>query len=184
VRRPGSVLAFGCCIAGFAFGASCSSQTSTYDDVPWACFDGPERCDCVGGALAGGDDERGSTTSCPAELDCCFVVEDGKGGYDCQCIATPADGADSGESGASGAAGEGEGSGLSSAARCTRAATEHDTTKVVAHCPPLTLDSSAVCSQIFESCDPDYLRQHALIACCDGLACKVDANGQRVCSQG
>jgi hypothetical protein len=186
VRRPGFLRAFGCCIAGFAFGASCSSQTSPYDDVPWTCFEDQDSCECLGGTLAEGKtDPRTPATSCAAELDCCFVIDDGKGGYECRCIETPPDEPDSGGAGASGTGGEGEeGAGLSQAARCTRAATEHDTTEVVAHCPPVTLDSSTVCAQIFESCDPEYLKENGLVACCDGLVCQKDANGQIVCVEG
>jgi len=183
VRRPGSVVALGCCIACFAFGASCSSETSPYDDVPWTCFEDQQSCECYGGTLAeGAHDDRAPTTGCAPVLDCCFVVNDGKGGYQCLCIETPPDEPDSGAAGAAGTNGEGgQGTGLSAAARCTRAATEYDTTEVVTHCPPVTLDTSAVCAQIFEACDSEYLKQNGLIACCDGLACKTDPNGQLVC---
>lgn len=185
MRRLGSTLALSWCAACLALGGSCTAQSSPYDDVPWVCFQDAGSCQCFGGTRAdGAHDSRPSTTTCSASLDCCFVIDHGQGAYECLCIETPPDASEAGGAGAGndGAGGEGEGTpGLSPAARCTRAATEHDTTTVVAHCPPVTLDHAGVCSVIFESCDPEYLKMNGLIACCDGLSCQRDPNGQLVC---
>ena len=187
MKRLGSAFALSSSAVWLALVGSCTSQSSPYDDLPWTCFEDPKGCTCYGGTRAeGAKDSRPPTTSCQAALDCCFVIDHGDGGYECLCIETPPDESESGGAGAagapSGAGGEGDtGSGLSAATRCTRAATEHDTTEVVTHCPPVTLDSSAVCSVIFESCDPEYLKKNGLIACCDGLVCQEDPNGQLVC---
>lgn len=187
MKRFGSTFAFSSCVVWLSLVGSCTSQSSPYDDVPWVCFEDANGCGCDGGSRAeSAHDSRPSTTSCPSELDCCFVVDHGDGGYECLCIETPPDEPDTGGAGASGApsgaGGEGDaGAGLSAATRCTRAATEHDTSEVVTHCPPVTLDSSAVCSLIFESCEPDYLKKNGLIACCDGLVCREDPSGRRIC---
>ena len=181
MKRLGSGFVVSSPALWLALAGSCTNQSSPYDDLPWACFEDDKGCECYGGTRAeGAHDSRAATTSCRAELDCCFVIDHGDGGYECLCIETPSGEPDAG--GAAGTGGEGDtGSGLSAATRCTRAATEHDTSEVVTHCPPVTLDSSAVCSLSFESCEPQYLRQNGLISCCDGLACEEDPNGQLVC---
>jgi len=184
VKRLGSSLTLSSFALLLALAGSCTSESSPYDDVPWVCFQDATSCTCFGGVRAKDrTDPRPSTQSCDVEaLDCCFVIEQGKDGFDCICIETPPDESETGAAGAgSGSGGEGDGGALSPAARCTRAATDYDTTEVVPHCPPITLDHAAVCSVIFESCDPKYLKDNGLIACCDGLACRQDPNGQLVC---
>ena len=187
MKRLGSPLALSSCVVLLALAGSCSAEGSPYDGVPWACFADATSCTCFGGTRAEEKtDARPATQACAAALDCCFVIHHGAEAFDCICIETPPEESDSDgarvSSAGAGSGGEGDAApGRSPAARCTRAATDYDTTDVVGHCPPVTLDSSAVCSAIFESCDARYLKNNGLIACCDGLSCEEDANGQLVC---
>ena len=66
----------------------------------------------------------------------------------------------------------------------TDAVRQHDSTEVVAHCPPVTLDTAGVCALAFESCEDSYLKANGLVACCDKLVCKADSTGQKLCSVG
>jgi hypothetical protein len=186
VKHGGPALTLLSLLVYLAVGGSCSSSSSTpYDAVDqWLCVQSSESCTCAGGPSGTEVKASGTpTVGCGEALDCCFVKDHQDGTFTCTCIATPPDvpAASSGEAGAAGGGGEGGASGLSQSTRCVRAATDYDTTTVVAHCPPVTLDSAGVCALTFESCDPAYLRQNGLVACCDGLTCQADGSGQKIC---
>jgi hypothetical protein len=182
VFAPGGLLSL---VSYLALAGSCGTSSTPYDEVgQWSCFEEGDRCDCFGrpeGARV--DDEREPTPGCAPALDCCFVKDVSDGKYDCTCIATPPDEADSGAAGAAGGGGEG---GMhterSPKARCALAAAEQNSTEVVAHCPPLTLNAAGICALTFESCEDAYLKANGLVACCDDLVCKADSTGQKICS--
>jgi hypothetical protein len=170
----------------------CEGDAGAYDDVAnWLCFGDDAECACYGVEdPASVEDDRQRVTSCRPELDCCFVIDRGKDGYECVCLSAAELGAgtDTGAGGAGGAAG-GEGGAQAEAGgasgdpelACTRLAVERGSPTVVGHCPPIELDDASVCAFLGESCDRDYLEEQGLIACCEGSHCGQNAFGENVC---
>jgi len=163
--------------AAFGSASGCNgNDPSPYDEVgQWRCFEDSTSCHCRGtdeGVPI--DDPRPEVPACRVELDCCYVKTRSDGSFDCACVArsTLIDAA------ATGAGGEG---GQSGDLLCHAEAIDNGSTEVVPHCPPLSLDDSSLCAVSYESCDPDYLREHGLIACCAGYVCGKDSHGQPVC---
>lgn len=163
----------------FATGGGCNGTASRYDSVAWQCSDAQGGCACHGAPNASDRASVPGTPACAAELDCCFVVDHGDGSFDCTCRATPEDPPPAGAAGAGGEGGAAPE--RSQAARCASAAAAQNSTTLTPHCPPITLDSAGVCAVSFESCEPAYLKQNGLVACCDGTACRSDASGRMVC---
>jgi len=186
VKQAGPLLTVLSLFAYLAVGGSCGTTTATpYDEVAeWQCFTSNKACQCAG--VPEGTKVSGSgapTVACAPELDCCFVKQNLDATYTCTCMTTPTDEPPAASAGGAGAGGEGGApASRSQAARCLEAAAQHDSTMLTAHCPPITLDSAGVCALTFESCDSAYLEKNGLIACCDGLVCRPDANGQKICT--
>jgi hypothetical protein len=162
--------------AVFAAGGGCGTDPSRYDEVDrWHCFEDESGCDCFGtsdGVTI--EDPRPRVVGCRPALDCCFVKARAAGGYDCRCLVAPPR--------SDGAGGEGGGASDGDARLdCHAAAIEAASTEVVPRCPPVTLNDSAVCSLAFESCEPEYLEQNGLIACCEGTTCRQNQHGVLVC---
>lgn len=170
--------------------SGCEGDSGAYDDVAnWLCFEDAAECSCYGVEdPARVEDDRERVTSCRPALDCCFVIDRGKDGYECVCLATDALEAEAAAGGAGGAGSSGEGGapGAGGATSdpelsCTRLAVERGSPTVVGHCPPVTLDDASVCAFLGESCDRDYLEEQGLIACCEGSHCGRNAFGENVC---
>jgi hypothetical protein len=174
-----------------AFG--CEGDSGAYDDIAsWPCFEDSEACSCFGvDDPTSVEDPRDAVVSCRPELDCCFVIDRGQEGFECVCVSMAALVAAAETTGGAGGASNGAGAGGESLGGangasdpellCAAAALERESTEVVGHCPPVTLDDASVCAFQGESCDRDYLEEHGLIACCDGHRCAKDAFGGNVC---
>ncbi len=167
--------------AALTTAGGCDSRSSSrYDEVgQWRCFESSSTCLCRGtdeGVTV--EDPRPEVPACRVELDCCYVKTRSDGSFDCSCVARAALVPGPGEAGAGGEGGQ------SGDLLCYGEALDHGSTEVVPHCPPLSLDDSSLCALSYESCDPDYLRQHGLIACCNGSVCGKDSHGQPVCLPG
>lgn len=161
--------------AALAAGGGCGADPSRYDEVGrWQCFENASECDCFGtpeDTII--EDPRPAVVSCRSALDCCFVKTRPDGIYECTClVAPPREG---------GAGGEGGGDAADPKLDCHAAALEEGSTEVVARCPPVTLNDSAVCSLALESCEPAYLEQNGLIACCEGTTCRKNEYGVDTC---
>jgi hypothetical protein len=175
--------------AGFALAVfvfvtfgGCDTPPSPYDEVEWQCHSDGESCGCRGtNDPASVVDRRPRVISCERELPCCFVKTLGEDSFECTCVAVEAGAA----SGAGGQGGEGSGEGGAGGEdprlACVREAVAHGTSEVVARCPPIELNDSAVCALHGESCDRDYLNQNGLVACCNGTSCQRDSRGQEIC---
>jgi hypothetical protein len=161
----------------FAAGGGCGPDPSRYDEVErWQCFEDASSCDCFGTpddrTL---EDPRSKVVSCRAPLACCFVQTRTDGTYECRCLAAPL------RTGGAGGEGGGDASSGGGGLDCHAAAIDAGSTEVVPRCPPVSLNDSAVCALAFESCEPDYLAENGLIACCEGTRCRQNQYGVEVC---
>lgn len=175
MRRLAALLVAGA--GAFAAGGGCGTDPSRYDEVErWQCFEDAASCECFGTSEdTTVTDPRPKVVSCRPALGCCFVKDRAQGGFECSCLVPPP------RSGGAGGEGGGEPAAEDPRLDCHAAAIDEGSTEVVPRCPPITLNDSSICSLAFESCDPKYLADNGLIACCEGTACRKNQYGADVC---